>query len=299
MILKLISFLNQTFGTGKDTTATILVTIFTFSTGILITIIFKAIEGYLDRRNHRKLLKLNTMLLMKEMFRQATSYKKFADGLKIETTTPLFKQISISAVFIFYQLGYKNLYNAFFSGIENVLRFRNRKKRRIAFQNVWSTVEFLTVFHHKSFTEVKEFINLEKAANSLRNQSIGEAYKIINTIRFTFHKEKLPKNLITYCNALEEILINHLKQNDNTNAKVVNDFVILPILELNNKDIDVFKEYMSVLNPASFNSHLSESSMLYQNQKNLIESNRKYFNHLNVSFVDSYKKLKSTYRTLF
>jgi len=180
MILKLIDFLTRTFGTGKDTTATILVTFFTFSAGILITLIFKAVEGYLNRRNHRKLARLNIINLMKEMFRQATAYKKFAEDLKIETVTPAFKQISISSVGVLYQLGYKNLYDSFFNGIENI-RFRN--KRRIAFSNLWSALEYLTVFHQKTFKDAREFIESEKVANDLRNKSIGETYKIINTLQ--------------------------------------------------------------------------------------------------------------------
>jgi hypothetical protein len=44
---------------------------------------------------------------------------------------------------------------------------------------------------------------------------------------------------------------------------------------------------------------LIESSMRYQNQKNLIELNCKYFNHLNESFLDSIKKLEFTTGILF
>src|ERR1700761_8483189 len=118
MILQLIDFLHKTFGIGKDTTATIIVTLLTFSAGILITVIFKAIEGYLDRKNHRKILKINLRNLIKEIFRQATAYQKATDALQIESAErPVFTQMSISSVGIFYQLGYKNLYNAFFNGI--------------------------------------------------------------------------------------------------------------------------------------------------------------------------------------
>jgi hypothetical protein len=298
MILQLIDFVHKTFGIGKDTTATILVTLITFSAGILITITFKAIEGYLDRRNHRKLARLNLINLMKEIFHQATSYKKFAEEIKIETTTPAFKQISISSTDIFYQLGYKNLYNAFFNGIENI-HFKSRNKKRIAFNRLWSALEFLTVFHQKSFKDVKEFIELEKAANYLRNKSIGETFKIISTIRFTFHRETIAQNLASYCLALEDILKNQQKEDDNTNPKVVNDYLILPISELNNKHFDVLKEYMNILNPTSFNSLLSDCTFNYENQKNLTESYRKYFNHLNESFISTFENLKFTYRTFF
>lgn len=136
-------------------------------------------------------------------------------------------------------------------------------------------------------------------ANDLRNKSIGETYKIINTLQYTFHGETIPQKLASYCNALQDILKTHQKKDDNTNPKVVNDYLILPISELNNKDFDLLKEYMSVLNPVIFNSLLSENILRYENQKNLIESNRKYFTHLNESFLITFNKWKFTYRALF
>jgi hypothetical protein len=88
MILKLIDFLHKTFGIGKDTTANILVTILTFSTGILITIIFKTVEGYFDRRNHRKLLKLNLLNLIKGIFKQANGYEDLYNQIDIIQMAP-------------------------------------------------------------------------------------------------------------------------------------------------------------------------------------------------------------------
>ncbi len=140
---------------------------------------------------------------------------------------------------------------------------------------------------------------MEKTANDLRNHSIAETFKIINTIRITVHREKLPPNLVSYCNALEDIFKIHQKQNNNTNPKIVNDYLILPILELNKKEFDLTKEYIEILDPITLNSLLNESLVRYENQKNLIESNRKYFIHLNESFILNFNKLKFSYKTLF
>src|ERR1700722_13587276 len=258
MILKLIDFLHETFGIDKNTAATILVTLFTFSLGILITVIFKTVEGILDRYNHRKLLRLNLISLMKEMFRQATAYNRFAEQLSIELfSTPVFRKVSISAIGIFYQLGYKNLYCAFFNGIEN-FRFGKNNSKRIAFNNIWSTLEYLTLSHQNSFKDFEVFMNREKEANELRNKCILEAYEIVNKIRFKFHKADIPPNLSAYCNGIEGILLNLQKQDDFTNPKTVNEYFVHPLLELNNKDLDLLHEYSDELNTASLNSILWE-----------------------------------------
>jgi len=266
--------------------------------GIFLTIIFKTIENYFNRRNYRKLTKLNLLTLIKEMFHQSLSYKRCAEELKIElTNTPTFTEVSISSIGVFYQLGYKNLHAAFFTGIENV--FKKKSKRRVAFNRLWSTLEYLTLFHQKSFVEFGEFRRLEKEANELRNAKISEAFEIVNSIRFTFHKEKIPKNLVTYCIEVEKLLSNSQKQPDPTNPKIVNDYFVAPLLELNRQDIDLFKDFFNQLMPVQLNSVLWMCSTRYQNQKNLIESYRKFFNHLGESFSQSVNNLKKSYRILF
>ncbi|WP_259065500.1 hypothetical protein HDF24_01915 [Mucilaginibacter sp. X4EP1] len=299
MFLNLIDFLHKTIGIGKDTAATILVTLFTFSLGIFITVILKGIVEFLDRRNHRKLLKLNLVILMKETFRQASAYNKFSEQLTIEAISiPTFRKVSISSAGILYQLGYKNLYNAIFNGIENI-HFRRKNLKRIAFNNIWSTLEHLALFHQKSFEEFEKFTENEKNANELRNQCLLEANRIVGTIRYTFHKERIDANIAAYCTELENILLNHQRQSDITNPKIVNDYFVRPLFELNEKDPDLLKEYFKILNPVLLNSILSECLIRYENQKNLIETARTYYKHLDEMFIVNFLKAKSACKTLF
>lgn len=122
----LIEFISKNFGIGKDETANILVTIFTFLAGILVSMLFNVIKEYYERRIHRKIIKLNLVSLMKEMFRQANGYQKLSEQLTIAYNGSFsFSQIWISTVEIFYSLSYKNCYNAYFTGLEN-LRFNNK-----------------------------------------------------------------------------------------------------------------------------------------------------------------------------
>ncbi|MEO8885442.1 MAG: hypothetical protein ABI367_05225 [Mucilaginibacter sp.] len=298
MILRIIEFISKTFGTGKDTTATIAVTLATFTIGILVTAIFKAIENFLDRMNHRIMFRLNLLNLIREMHRQRMSYRKFADGLIIGKSTPEFKQISISTLSIYQQLGYKDSYNSFFNGFENI-RLRNGNKFRESFNLIWSTLQFLNLFHQKTFKDASEFIEAERKANELRNEAIASSYNIINSIRFTYHKQKVQRNLGVYCNTIESILKENMAHTDNTNPQIVNDSIILPIMALNNDNVDLMKDYMDVLQPVAFGDSLNISVLRYENQKNLIISNQKYFRHLDEEFSRHIDKLKSSYKNLF
>jgi len=296
----LIDFISRTFGSGKDTTANILVTISTFLAGILISVIFNAIKKYKERKNHRKLIKLNLALLRREIFRQATGYEKLYEQLVVDFNGAFtFIQQSISTVGIFYSLEYKNCYNAFFGGLEN-FRFSNKKKIR-AFNNLWATLEFLTVFHKSSFDDVKEFIAANKEANELRNSSLGRAHEIVERIRFTLHGEAIPENLGNYFKSIETIFENLHALPNYDNPKIINDYFVDQLLELNRdlKNIDLLKVYFEYLHPVELNSALLNSSIRYINQKNLLQSYHDYFEGLNKSFLNQYRKIGESQRILF
>jgi|GEM_PF-1438774 len=299
MILKLINFLCQTFGTDKNTAATILVTIFTFTGGIIITILFKMIEGILDRRNHRKLLKLNVLNLLKGIFRQASAYDKLSKQLKIDHNGSFnFSQKSISAIGVLEQLGYKKLHSSLFNGIENI-RFKNHAKKRIAFNDLWSVVEFLKVFHQSSFAVMKEFLELNLRANELRNKSLGNANKIIERTRLTLDKMTVSQDLGTYAMTIEQYIVTLQQQDNYTNPKVINDLYVHKILELNRNNTDVLKKYWNLINPIELNAALLETEAGYQNQKNLMDTYSYNFIELNKSFMTNYDKLKNGYKILF
>lgn len=301
MILKLVDYLHRTFGAGRDTTANILITLFTFSLGILITILFKLIEGIIERRKYRKLLKINLKGLIKEMLRQANAYDKFSKALVFESdSVPTFRTVSISCASIFNQIGYKNFYSAFFNGIENI-RYKKRTPKQIAFNNLWSAIEFLKLFHESSFNEFEMFVKNEKEANELRNQCILKAYELANTLRNTFHNNPVPSNLDLYRNELEKIFIDYQRQTDTTNPKIVNNLFIHPIFELNARNMNLVLpiDYQSKLNTPIFNSILMECLIRYENQKNLVEATHLYFENLNENFQSHLQKLKSTYKILF
>ncbi|MDB5024299.1 MAG: hypothetical protein JWP78_2054 [Mucilaginibacter sp.] len=299
MILKVIEFLHRTFGIGTDAVANILVTIFTFSAGILITVIFKAVGGYLDRRNHRKLLKLNLFNLIRGIYKQAIGYELYSQQLIIEHNGSFnFSAKSISAVGIFNQLGYKNLYNAVFNGIENI-RFRNRKMIRIAFNNVWATIEFLNLFHKDSFAEAQKFMELNIEANESRNRALGRAQPTVENIKITLYARAIQPDLATYFRSIEEIIMTYRGQENFTNSKITNDYFVQPLLALSKNNIDINKTYFQLLQPVELNQALLECSLRYQNQKNLIESYCNQFKDLTYSFYDNARKMKESYRTLF
>lgn len=291
--------MHKTFGIGKDTTANILITISTFLAGIIITLILNAIKAYIERRNNKKLLKINLKNLLKGLFRQAAGYENISKQLTIGHNGSFnFSPKSIAAGGIFIQLGYKNLHSSIFNGIENVRLF-NRRKKRIAFNNIWATLEFLSVFHQDSFALTKEFYELNADANEKRNTALGEVQKIIESIRLTLHAETIPTRLGNYFAAIEQIIINLRAQENYMNPKIMNDFFVHPLLDLSRSSVDVIKEFRDIIRPVELNAALLESDIRYTNQKNLFEAYQNNFEGLNDSFLINYERMKNSYRVLF
>lgn len=298
-MLKLIDFIHANFGIGNDTTATILVTIITFVIGFIINELIAAIKKFYQRRNHKQLLKLNLKNLLKGIYKQAIEYEKISNQLTIEHNGSFHFQInSIAATKIFYYLGYRNLYEAIFSGLENI-RFINKTHKRTAFNHIWETLEFLTLFHESSFNMNKEFFELNAHINEQRNQSLGNAMKIIEEFRLVLHGTPIPTNLGEYFVAIEDIILNLRNQENHTNPKIIQESFVEPVLQLNRTNVDLIKEYRAILKPVELNAELLESEIRFTNQKNLIETYNYNFESLNKSFLKNYKQIKTAYRALF
>lgn len=299
LISDLITFLSKSLGINKEGVASALIALFTFIGGIIAALIIKAVEKFLTRRRNKALLKINLKNLMKSLYRQAHWYKVLSDQLTIEHNGPFnFTQASISATKIFYQLGYDNLHTAIFSGLENT-RLINRKRKRIAFNNIWGTLEFISVFHQDSFKQSAEFLKMNMEHNGTRNSKLAVVSKIVERIRITLDGETVQADLGEYFMAIETILVKLKEKENYTNPKIMEEHYVQKLLELLRSDTKMLKKYAVLFQPVDFLAALLECEYAYANQKNLIDAYHHTFSEFNKSFLQNYERMKSSYRILF
>lgn len=124
------------------------------------------------RSNHRFLTKLNHRLFIKESYKQALDYKHYKDQLNVDHEGNFTFQFRlIRSITVFKELGYENIYNAYFSGIENIIK-RNKLIKIKAFNLLWKSIDYVLDTHEKSIDNSYDVIDRYSQLNDLRNQYV-------------------------------------------------------------------------------------------------------------------------------
>lgn len=298
MINELIDFVVRTFSIPRQTVATILITLTTFILGILINLFLAEAKNYLQRKIRRQLSRINYKLLLKGVYKQAIEFNKFKKQLTIDHEGSFdYLHRTIPAIDVFNKLGYENLYKAYFRGFENFTLFKNTTKIN-AYNNLWASIEYLNRTHNESFDTVKTFIEDNAKLNELRNLSLGQVQQIIEDFGIYFHRKlELKEPLGMFYDKREKIIATYMSDPDHTLPRKTQDYID-KLLNLNRTSIDTIYRYEADIRSVKLNSLLLESSLRYQNMKNHLESINKSFEHLEDTYFERYKILKSDYKLL-
>ena len=291
-----IAFLSKQLGITSDTAATIVLTLFTIFLASFFTEIITSFKSYLQRRVYRKLLKINLVELKKGLHKQADSYDKFSKQLNIEYTGGYtFTSCSIPAHNLISQIGYENIYKALFNGIENI--FPSFKKTT-AFNNIWETIEFLKLFHQKSFEDSVKYGIKNAEINEQRNKCVESVNRI--TLALIINREDEPTtDFYQYLKTIDDIRLGLMQYDDAQAPKIVEETFIQPLIKYNILNKDILRKYRKIIPLDEFNSALSEASLRYKNQLNLNSSYQSYFNQMKEGFDKHYEKIANAQKNLF
>lgn len=297
----IIKYLHEHIHISIDAAASILTAFSTLILGIIITILVSEIKSFSNRRKYRALLKINLISLIDRIDLQRKSYNELEDILKIEHIGGFpFTPVSISAKALFYHIGYDNLFTAYFKGFENFIFFNGRKTnvKEMAFNNIWNTLEFLNVFHEKSFDSAQIFFKFNLELNEKRNQSLGRVQYLTESLRTNLHGQQVPVEVAKYFNVVEEILLTFSQQENYTNPKKTEEFFIQPILALNRASFNDLKQFLGNAYFVNLNAALLEASLAYLNQKKLFEATNAEFSDLANSFLKHHASMKESLKVL-
>jgi len=298
MINQLIDYLVKSFNIPRQAIATILISLSTFILGILINNAIISFNKFFQRRIHRTLSQINYKLLLKNVYKQQHDFFNFKEQLIISHFGPFDYNYKIMpALDVFNKLGYENLYKAYFRGIENFTLFRNRKKLS-AFNNLWTSIEYLNHIQKDSFEKVENFIAKNSDLNDLRNQSLGKAQNIVEEFRIHFNRELTIKEPLGVFFSQREQIIKDYREEKDFNLPDKTEVYVNKLLNLNRDNVNIIQRYERDIHAVELNSYLLESSYRFENMKNHIESVNYYFAYLSTSYLETYIRLKRYYSIL-
>ncbi|HET8829750.1 MAG TPA: hypothetical protein VFM79_10430 [Pelobium sp.] len=259
--MSLQNLINNWFNVDSNTSATILITILVFISGILFTEILKELSSYFRRRKIRKICDFNFKNLETGIEKQSKYYLKYCESLNFQNTSGFkFTSIIIHSINIFENIGYSNIYEAYFFGFENL--FKGKKELK-AFAKLWSSVVAIPQWQNQMKDIMENQIQNFNKWNDFRNNSLAEFYKIFDPLLVLVLNPDTSTYLREYLLQLDEIQVNFQIKSNYRNLIIVQESMVLPTLEINRK----FKHISETHN---LNPHLLSSTMAFENmEKNL------------------------------
>lgn len=271
--MSLQNLINGWFKVDSNTSATIIITVLVFISGIIFTEIIKELSAYFKRRKIRKICNYNFKNLENGIEKQSKYYLKYCESLNFKNTSGFkFTSIIIHSIYIFENIGYPNIYEAYFFGFENL--FKGKKELK-AFSKLWSCVIAMQQWQDQMKDIMQNQIQNFNKWNDFRNTSLAEFYKIFDPLIVKLLDPNIPIYLAEYLLQLDEIQVVFQKSDDNRNPVIVQNLMVLPTLEINRQ----FKHIPEIHN---LNPHLLSSIMAFENMDrnlnhNLSQSKTYYF----------------------
>lgn len=272
-----------------------------FSIPLLLFFIGLGINAYISyskRKTHRTLIRLNHLLLIKEMSKQSKYYENFRNQMDIERSGSfeiLFR--IIRSLSVFSEFGYESVFKAYFSGIEN-LQFFGKKEKIKAFDEFWKNVEYVKDTYPRSLDRSESLVEKNAQLNELRNASLSKVQVIIEDFRLKFTGQlELREPLGEFYDKRERIIANWNRSDNHLLAHNVHKYVN-NLLNLNREDVSLMRRYKSDIKSVELNSYLLESCYRFDSIKNLFESYHASFDHLAKEYYKGSVGLIKAYRNL-
>jgi len=286
------------FGITEVAVATITVTVIIFLSGLVFNNLITGIYAFNKRKTHRILSILNHRSLIADVARQSRCYKHLYDQIKIEREGAFhIKYQLMPALSAYKEIGYENLYKAYFNGIENIGFFNTTKKVR-AFNSLWKNIERISNTHSSSIERSEKMVDYYAKLNEIRNESLGKAQANIENFRIRFHRIlEIKEPLGAFYEKREKIIQTFLK-NKNPQLAHTTEKYVQDLLTLNRENVDLIQRYESDIKSVELNSYLLDASLRFINMKNYLETNYGIFEHLEAQYYESYLSLIKSYRTL-
>lgn len=275
-------YIMDSFNINETTSATIIITLFVFITGILIQQIIKGVDGYIVRYRTRNLFGI----AIKSLVRVTSDYSKgfaktansfgFDHGYKFSFNIP-----TVYLLKTFENIGYKSIYDAYFSGIENWPR-PNKSKALQAFNAVWEAIVSADFWQGKIAGEVSQYMDNYNRFNTDRNEAIETLRSKIQLFDIEVENGIIKDSLAAHVKELVGIFMTWANQpgdpDEISNPKNIQENLIEPMREVNRSypNDSISLEVTPLL-------HLAQHH--FQNTKKLLQITKEQYDYYTKLFL--------------
>ncbi|MES2266374.1 MAG: hypothetical protein V4520_06425 [Bacteroidota bacterium] len=268
---------NQLFGIQSQTSAPIIISLSIFIIGLAFAEISKSIGRVRKRNTTKKIFFLNLNNLTLQVSDQAKAYVRQSQlqdlqydlsGNQYSLPTAVFYSVGIIK-----QIGYDDLYKAFFTGTKNTFFKKKSFKNRIkAFNDLWGVIENVVTWQEITHSQWGNLMQHFNEANKKRESAIDNYFKFIRPEMFKAMQDK------QHTAAESDYLLKVLEINNKyfalkkyTYPIVAQSNLVQPILILD----DEFKEKVSLVYTSSM--YLQKASAGFYEMKAIITNCRDMF----------------------
>ncbi len=268
------------FEISHDASASLIITLLTFILGYFITGCFYIISRYFNRRANRKMFVSNLTSLEKNIKSQEKAFWGLLDSMNFEKNTIWnYSKVDFFQILAFQELGYKDSFNGFFHGIENIVPLFIRKPiKRKAFNKTWSILNNIDFWEKKALSDFYPLLEKYNSFGEKRNKAMNDL-RIMWEQLFLADPQTIPQVHIDYLNELHKIIEAYAKTP--TLERVAPYFthrnLVLKIRILN-------KKYKTLGFTREFNDKCLEVSSHYLDMEMLVRNTKKQYKNYYYSF---------------
>lgn len=269
----ILNLINSIFGITNDKSATILITLFTFTFGLIFQILLKYIYRYFEKKTIRKNFANILDIGISEANKKSQLFSVAVDEINDPNASIVETPESILTFSkLMDDLGYQTTYSALFSAMT---QFLNKKKFK-SFKKIWWSKYSMEHWDEKAIKSFGTFLADLKTNNSNRTNAITSFQNKLNELL----KDNTNLKIIELCNPI--ISSWQQLEDSNTPTKIYNNLItpllqtLQPIGEYNSNCLVLYLlEYESLykareLKIAAMSKQLKAYSNLFKMIKNTL-----------------------------
>jgi len=263
-------FIERFFNISHDASASLIITLFTFILGYIITGLVFLISKYLERKSTRKIYIDNLISLNKSLARQVKQISYTLDSFNIvKNTLWVYSKADFFQIPVFREISYKDTFKSFFFGVENQIALcTNKKLKRRAFNKTWENLNNIQFWSDKAFNDFNPILEKYNAYGEKRNTALNDLRKMweqfLQNVPTNIHPEQLE-----YIKKLYLLIADFQKIHSDERVKpfVTHRKLILKIRILNRKNPNF--EFVRVFNDKAMDvsTHYHDMELLLRHTK--------------------------------
>ncbi len=279
-MMKIVEYINKIFGIENNTTATILISLFTFLFSYILVWLGQLYIAYRERKTIRIVFEEAINKMISQMKNQSKNYSKNSENLVFKNEIGFdFKIGPLFPLNTFENIGYSKLIDIYilrgilFAPMKRAIR----KKRAKAINKLWEVITSIHFWNNLAIQNTSKFLDDYNKYNDSRNEAVEgynqlylEMYDSLNLGQLTIIEEE-------YFKKVNLIRDQWIKKTNYIRPDIINEFLIQPLrfLNLNNEQIKYANQ---------MNFWLLKADLEFNNQSNILLFNKNQYLHYSIIY---------------